>query len=120
MKTFNPIALFSIFSLFGIYELISDPTEVFKATYLLYILYLGYLFEKPTKAFYQDIQRAAAISFFIILIVMSSFLIVVYFTEVGYDFIDTAFWIVSTSMTALLMIIYGFIKDGRKRRNVNN
>lgn len=120
MKKWNPIALFSIFSLFGIYGLINDPTDLSKLNYLLYLLYLSYLFEQPTSTFYQDIQKAATISFFIVMIVMSSFLVVVYFTEIGYDFIDTAFWIVSSSMTALLMINYGWIKDARKRRNKHN
>jgi hypothetical protein len=32
----------------------------------------------------------------------------------------TVFWIVSTSMTALLMITYGWIKDDRKRKNRKN
>ena len=117
MKTINPLVLFSIFSLFGIYGLITDPTDTTKLNYLLYLLYLGYFFEKPTKTFYKDIQTAAAISFFILLFVMSTFLIIVYFSSIGYDFIGTAFWIVSTSMTALLMIVYGFIKDKRKRQN---
>lgn len=49
--------------------------------------------------------------------VMSSFLIIVYFTEIGDAIIDAAFWIVSTNMTALLMITYGFIRDTSKRKN---
>jgi predicted membrane protein len=114
MKKINPLIVFSIFSLFGIYGLITDPTDTTKLNYLLYLLYLGYIFEKPSKTFYKDIQKAAAISFFILLFVMSSFLIVVYFSSIGYDFIGTAFWIVSTSMTALLMIVYGFVKNSKK------
>ena len=115
MNKINPIACFSIFSLFGIYGLIINPTDLSKVNYLLYLFYLGYLFEKPTKAVYKDIQKAATISFFIVMIAMSSFLIIVYFTDIGYAFIDTAFWIVSTSMTAVFMISYGFLKDTRKR-----
>jgi hypothetical protein len=84
---------------------------------LFYILYLTYLFEKPTKVFYQDIQKAAAISFFIVMIALSSSLIIIYFTEIGYDFIDIAFWILSSSMTLLLMTSYAWIKDSRKRKN---
>jgi hypothetical protein len=94
-----------------------DPSDGSKITYLLYLLYALYIFEKPTKDFYQDIQKAAAISFFLLLFVMSTFLIIVYFTNIGYAFIETAFWIVSTSMTALLMVSYGWIKDDRKRNN---
>jgi hypothetical protein len=115
MKNFNPIAIFSIFSLFGIYGLINDPFDFSKINYLFYLLYLFYLFEKPSETFYKDIQKAAAIAFFIMMLILSSFLVIVYFTEVGYDFIETAFWIVSSSMTALLMISYGWIKDSRKR-----
>jgi len=117
MKKINPIALFSIFSLFGIYGLIIDPSDLTKINYLFYLLYLTYLFDKPTKTFYKDIQKAATISFFIVMVALSSSLIIIYFTEIGYNFIETAFWIVSSSMTALLMINYGWIKDARKKRN---
>lgn len=117
MKKINPIALFSIFSLFGIYGLIKDPSDFSKINYLFYLLYLGYLFEKPTSIFYKDIQKAATISFFIVMFLTSSSLIVVYLTEIGYDFIETAFWIISSSMTVLLMTSYGFIKDARKKND---
>jgi hypothetical protein len=117
MKNINPIAFLSIFSLFGIYGLLVNPSDLSKINYLFYILYLTYLFEKPTKVFYQDIQKAAAISFFIVMIALSSSLIIIYFTEIGYDFIDIAFWILSSSMTLLLMTSYAWIKDSRKRKN---
>jgi hypothetical protein len=117
MKKMNPVALLSIFSLFGIYGLIVNPSDLSKINYLFYLLYLIYLFEKPSKTFYKDIQKAAAFSFFILMIAMSSALIVIYFTDVGYDFIDTAFWIISSSMTVLLMTSYGWIKNSRKKNN---
>ena len=117
MRKINPFAFLSLFSLFGIYGLIVNPSDLSKLNYLLYFLYLGYLFEKPTKAFYQDIQKAAAISFFIVLIGTSSSLIVIYFTGIGYNFIEIAFWTVSSSMTTVLAVTYGWIKDNRKRRN---
>jgi hypothetical protein len=120
MKKINPVAFFSIFSLFGIYGLLIDPSDFSKVNYLFYLLYLSYLFETPSKTFYKDIQKAAAISFFILMFALSSALIVVYFTEIGYDFIETAFWIVSSSMTFLLMTSYGFIKDARKKKDRQN
>lgn len=111
----NPLALFSVFSLFGIYGLLTNPGDLSKLNYLLYLIYLWYLFEEPSITFYKDIQKAASISFFIIMFFSALSLIVIYFTEISYDFIETAFWIMSSSMTALLMTSYGFIKDSRKR-----
>lgn len=111
----NPLALFALFGLFGIYGLITDPSDLTKLNYLLYLIYLYYLFETPSATFYEDIRKAATRSYFILMAALSSALIVVYFTEIGYNFIDTAFWVVSSSTTALLMINYAWIKDDRKR-----
>ena len=116
MKKINPVAFLAIFSLFGIYGLLVDPSDLTKINYLFYLLYLIYLTERPTKTFYADIQKAAAISFFIILTAMSSSLIVIYFTDIGYDFVETAFWIVSSSMTVILMTSYNWIKNSRKNQ----
>lgn len=116
MKKVNPLAFFSIFSLFGIYGLLTNPGDLSKLSYLIYLLYLWYLTETPDKTFYQEIQKAAAISFFIVLFAASISLVIVYFSAIGYGFIESSFWIISTSMTAILSGVYAWIKDDRKRR----
>lgn len=93
MKRFNYLSLLSLLSLTSLVLVLSSNNDLRLLMTLGYLGYISYYFVTPDELFNKHVLKAASLTMFTALILMSIFTVFIFASESYQATLETGFWV---------------------------